>query len=214
MNNTTRAPSGTPHHSQFVATAMHTMDRADGERKLPSPTVRMLTCLHYLVRPKKDTSGAKAVAISTVKGVLTAMAQHVDPDGIVFLSVERIGWMSGYTDRAVQAALRYSEKQGYIRVDTIGGGRGATRYQVLLMNRYFEAATINKNWRPQTPARCSGVDSAPAVNLVPRPPHLDAKTPARRSPDPIRSEKEPISTYPYKTHEETKRDLARVFAQH
>jgi hypothetical protein len=213
MDNTTRPPAGAPHHSQFVATNINTIHKAVNEQKLPSPTVRMLTCVHYLIQPQRDNGGRKPISVSTVKGVLTAMAQHVNPQGLVYLSVERIAHMSGYSDRAVHSALRYAENQGYIRANQRGGGAGrATCYRVLLLNRYFEAADENRTWSSrQNPERRAGnygnypERGSKTLNVV-------QKNPAPGSYDPIRSEIEPINR-PYKTAEETKRYLARVFAE-
>jgi Helix-turn-helix domain len=210
MDNTTRAPSGAPQLSQFIGTAIHT---ADSGPNLPSPTVRMLTCVHYLVQPQRDNGGRKPISVSTVKGVLTAMAQHVNPQGLVYLSIERIAHMSGYSDRSVRSALRCAEKQGYIRINMAGGGAGkATCYRVLLLTHYFEAATASKAWTSwQNPERGAGnFEKYPERSS--KYPERGCKNPERRSADPIRSEIEPICR-PYKTAEETKRYLARVFAQ-
>jgi hypothetical protein len=122
-----------------------------------------------------------------------------------------MSYMSGYSERAVHKALRYAEHQGYIRVDKPGGGAGqATRYQVLLITHYFEAAAANKAW--QNPARGARItiNKNPArgsENPAPR-----VKNPAPGAPDPNLIRSEPIKSA-VKTAKETKAYLERVFAE-
>lgn len=122
MNKTITTPSGVPSHPLFVATTVHNIHSAQGERKLPWPTVRMLTCVNYLIPPEQKA----------VKNILAHAAQHVSADGLLCLSQKRLAHMSGYTPRSIRTAMATAHAHGYIKLLTAGRGRGNTpRYQIL-----------------------------------------------------------------------------------
>jgi hypothetical protein len=106
---------------------------------LPSPTVRMLHCVAWLVN-----------ASPTVKGILAIMSLHVSSQGLVYLRRQKIARMAGYTTRAVTSALHEAERDGYIETVDAGGGRSRPRcYRVVLLERYAEAIAVSRAWEPQ-----------------------------------------------------------------
>ena len=124
------------------------------------PTIRLLTCIHYLL----DGDGP------TVKGCLAAMAEHVDEDGVVFLRHSRIAHMSGYKLRTVREAIQTAETRGYLETIDEGQGRGRVpRYRVLLLDRYEDAAAAKHAWKPAGGAGFENVKLAP--NCIKPAPH-------------------------------------------
>jgi hypothetical protein len=65
------------------------------------------------------------------KAVLIVLADHVDQDGWCWPTVARLGFRSGFAERAVRMALRQLERDGLIHTE-VGAGRGrVSRYKVL-----------------------------------------------------------------------------------
>jgi hypothetical protein len=184
-----------------------------GPAKLPSPTVRMLTCVNYLVDPK----------LRTIKNILAHAAQHIGPDAILSLSWARLAHISGYHRRSVHRALLVAEKHGYIKRLSEGRGRGkTTRYRVLLLARYPEAARRNMAWptepKDDTMAPFAGPQAGKKDDT--RSPFRAQKVTGRPAigdtvaPDPnLGSYIKDSSHYPYRSAEETKRYLAEVLAK-
>jgi hypothetical protein len=192
MSKPITTPAGVPSHSDFVPTSVHTIHKV-----LPSPTVRMLVCVNYLIPPEQKA----------VKNILAHAAQHVGADGLLSLSQERLAYLSGYTSRSVRTALRAAMAHGYIKLLNHSEGRGiSTRYKVILLARYPEAAAKSKWWRlNQNPEMISPVEKVSKGGNYPR------QKPEMISADPNLIRSEPIKSA-VRTAKETKAYLQRVFA--
>lgn len=92
------------------------------------------------------------------KAVLIVLADHVDQDGWCWPSIARLGFRSGFAERAVQMALRQLARDGQILAE-IGVGRGrVSRYKVL----------HNLDAQPEVPPkRQNGEDTNEKVHDMP-----------------------------------------------
>jgi hypothetical protein len=197
MNKTISTPPRVPSHSDFVPSTIHTVHKT-----LPSPTVRMLTCVNYLIPPEQKA----------VKNILAHAAQHVGGDGLLCLSQERLAYLSGYTSRSVRTALRAAVALGYIKLLNHSEGRGiSTRYKVVLLARYPEAAARSKWWRlNQNPEMTSAFAERKEEISIAKGGNSSVQKAEMISADPNDPNK---SDYPYLNHEETKADRARVLVR-
>jgi|SRR5581483_4012023 len=193
------APNGAPAVSASIASTLRTVNRP-----LPSPTVRLLTCVDYMVDPK----------LPAIKNLLGLAALHIGDDALLSLSQERLAYICGRDIQWVRRTLRQAEQRGYIQRLNGGRGRGkTTHYRVLLMASYAEAADRKRVW-PEDPKAITvipfPVDKSPQKGIILTPKAITV------TPDPNRSEFRsscPMIENPIRGYEETKRYLRQRDAE-